>query len=47
MSNPTITAVRLSDGARVEVYRLQSGGYCLYSDCNTKYTKDELKLPNK
>ena len=46
--NPLFTANIRKTGKRIKVYRhIQSGDWIDYSDCNTRYNTDELKLPNE
>ncbi len=44
MKNPVLKAKLRSNGRIVEVYRLQSGGWCDFSDCTTKYHESQLEF---
>jgi len=42
MSRETKKAVAKATGFKVEVYRLNNGGWCNFADCKTLYKEDEL-----
>jgi len=44
MSNELLEATIIKTGAKIQVYRLKSGGFCNYADCNTRYKKEELRF---
>lgn len=44
MSRPIYNATVKATGQKVQVYKLDSGGYCNFSDCTTTYKKEELLI---
>ena len=45
--NPLVKAKVKKTGIIVEVYKLDSGGWCDFSDCTTTYTKEKLDFKVK
>lgn len=44
MSNPVLKARVVKDGRFVEVYKLESGGFCNFKGCTERFAKEELEF---
>jgi len=44
MSKPLYKAVIKKTGKEIEVYKLNDGGYCDFSNCSDKYDKEEIEI---